>query len=95
MAVVYLVVLLTAVISLGTFATKQNEIASTTYPFLSRCVLFASYSGHINPDDGSPTIKLGQDAICVFSIWGEAALAFASLGMLIFAVVLASIGTKA
>ena len=78
MAVVYFVVLLTAVISLGTFVAKQNDIASTTFPGLPRCVLFASYEGHIDPD-GLPQIKLGQDAICLFSIWGEAALACASL----------------
>ena len=94
MAVVYFVVLLTAVISLGTFATKQNDIASITFPGLPRCVLFASYEGHIDPD-GLPQIRLGQDAICLFSIWGEAALACVSLGMFIFAVVLAFIGTPA
>ena len=94
MAVVYLVVLLTAVISLGTFATKQNEIASLIDPRLSKCVLFASFSGGFTPG-GEIALTPGQDAICVFSIWGEAALAFASLGMLIFAVVLASIGTQA
>ena len=97
MAVVYLVVLLTAVISLGTFATKQNEIASTVPDFLTgpRCVLFASYSGELDPDNQLPIIKFGQDATCLISIWGEAALACASLGMFIFAVFLACTGVQA
>ena len=97
MAVVYLVVLLTAVISLGTFATKQNEIASTV-PDLStgpRCVLFVSYSGNFDPDTKIPIMRFGQDATCLISIWGEAALACASLGMFMFAVVLACTGTPA
>ena len=96
MAVVYLVVLLTAVISLGAFATKQNEIASIVPDLLTepKCVLFVSYSGKLNPDK-LPKMKLGQDATCLMSIWGEAALAFASLGMFIFAVVLACTGTPA
>ena len=94
MAVVYLVVLLTAVISLGTFATKQNEIASTALLGPS-CVLFSSYSGKIDQNNQLPIIKFGQDAACVFSIWAEAALACASVGMFIFAVVLAAIGTQA
>ena len=97
MAVVYLAVLLTAVISLGAFATKQNEIASTVPDFLTgpRCVLFVSYSGNLDPGTKIPIIRFGQDATCLISIWGEAALACASLGMFIFAVVLACTGVQA
>ena len=93
MAVVYFTVLLTAVISFGTFATKQNEVAS-----LGRagCILHATFDGSVNTVSGLINIQLGQNAsTCLFSIWGEVIVACGALAMFIMAIVVAILGIQA
>ena len=82
MAVVYFTVLLTAVISFGTFATKQNEVASLG---LTECILHATFDGQLQP---------GQNASCLFSIWGEVVVACGALALFIMAIVVAILGTQ-
>lgn len=95
MAVVYFTVLLTAVISFGTFAAKQNEIASLLTG--TGCILHATFEDQFVTISGLrlPRIPLGQDTPCLFSIWGEVLVACGALAMFIIAIVVAILGTEA
>lgn len=97
MAVVYFTVLLTAVISLGTFAAKQNEIASHLTG--TGCILHATFDDQFRFTISGrrlPIIQLGQNTTtCLFSIWGEVIVACGALAMFIIAIVVAILGTEA
>ena len=95
MAVVYLTVLLTAVISFGIFATKQNEVPSLGW---TGCILHSTFDGSVDTSDGQVQlgIQLGQNAstACLFSIWGEVVVACGALALFIMAIVVAILGTQ-
>ena len=96
MAVVYFTVLLTAVISFGIFATKQNEVPSRGW---TGCILHSTFDGSVTILSDRQVqfgIQLGQNAstACLFSIWGEVVVACGALALFIMAIVVAILGTQ-
>lgn len=96
MAVVYFTVLLTAVISFGIFATKQNEFPSQGW---TGCILHSTFDGSftiLSDRQVQLGIQLGQNAstACLFSIWGEVVVACGALALFIMAIVVAILGTQ-
>lgn len=86
MSIVFAVLLLISVISLGAFAAKHAEV-SESHSGRRTCILFGEKSG-----DG--TAELSVNGPCAFVLWGQVSVTIVFLSWLIFSVVLTIIGPK-
>ena len=73
----YTVLLCAPLVTIGFFASKQNELLNH-YP--SGCLLFATYSG-------AGGFQLGQNGACSFTVFGEAAITVLGLILIVLTIV--------
>ena len=83
-SVMFAVLLLISVISLGSFAAKHAEISDSTSGGRHSCVLF----GRNSP------LELGLNGYCAFVLWGQVTLIVVFLVWLIYSIVLTIVGPK-
>lgn len=88
MAFLFAILLLIAVISLGTFGSKHAEVRQVAKDqgAPASCILFGKKLGEEN--------QLGDAGFCAFVLWGQVSIAIVFLVWLIFSVVLTIIGPK-
>lgn len=75
-------IVVTGLVSLAVFATKENEIHSETKYNDDEngfCILYAKFS--------SDELSLGKSQACVFVIYGEAFVSFCAVAVILFACV--------
>ena len=92
-AVVYFVLVLDSIISLGAFGVMQKRVADFTddLPQGSRCILFGEYYDKI----GDLTIiKLSGLGVCVFTLWGQVSIAVLTFVWLVYRIILIFIGPR-
>ena len=96
MTVVYFVVLILAVVALGSFGKKQAEINQRinrlSFGYSDKtCILFAS-STEIG--DNLRLFELHSAGVCVYMLWGLVSVAIVMFVWLVYSIVLAAIGPK-
>ena len=95
MVVVYFILLILAVVALGTFGKKQAEITQRRHQrndYEHTCILFTTTLGY--NDDGVWQVKLHSAALCGYVLWGLASVAIVVFVWLIYSIAQAIIGPK-
>ena len=96
-SVVFAVLLLVCVISLGTFGRKQAEVNSETRKEMGRgrCILFGKYERTEKKDDKDTVyILLSPLGTCVFVLWGQVSLSIVVFVWLGYSIIAAILGFK-
>ena len=91
-AVLFLILLIISVVSLGSFGVQQNRLSN----FLAHsCILYA-LPGGVDPDNPERKRILLKPAagVCIFVLWGLASIGIVSLLLLIYSIILAIVGLK-
>jgi hypothetical protein len=100
MAVIYLVLLLMAVVALGSFGIKQSEITRRQIKLgLDRsqtCILFAQFQRTTTTKDGQTVHikKLQPPGVCGYVLWGLISITIVAFVWFIYSIVLAVMGPK-
>ena len=106
MAVVYLVLLITAVVALAHFGLREAEINRVNSQDKLRlgvihpsqtCILFAKHADADDPDFDLPNdfiLDLHSSALCGYVLWGLISVTIVAFVWLVYSIVLAAIGSK-
>ena len=90
-SLLYAVLLLDNVISLGCFGVKQAHVDSKTTEWTGKCILFGTFAG---THDGKNKVHLGSKGTCAFVLWGQASLSIVAFVWLGYSIIAAILGSK-
>ena len=85
--VAFLILLVLALVSLGSLAAKHNETLGLCPQYRCGCILFCTR-------ESGTTIQFSRGKSCVFGIWGEAVIAAIAVGFIVLAVVKVATGKQ-
>lgn len=93
-AVIFFVLLLDSVISLGAFGVIQKRVHdfSSHLPSGSRCILFGHYDGQ--NEDEKPLIRLPDLGVCAFTLWGQVSITIVAFVWFLYSIVLIALGPQ-
>ena len=86
-SVLYAVLLLDNLISLGSFGAKQAETSSKTTEETGKCILFGT-------NVGGNKVHLGPKRSCSFVLWGQSSLVIVAFMWLGYSILAAILGFK-
>lgn len=92
-AVIYFMLVLDSIISLGAFGVLQKRVANSgdNLPPTSKCILFAHYDGKRN---GRTIFKLSDVDTCAYILWGLVSVSLLTFAWLVYTIVLIFIGPR-